>query len=192
MQAQARCPWARTEQEIAYHDQEWCRPCRDDKALFELLELEGFQAGLSWRLILERRAALREAFAGFDPAALAQWGEAELAVALAAPGVIKNRSKARCAAVNARAFLRVQAEWGSFADYLWHWVDGMPVDHRLERAEDTPAEDALSRRVSADLKKRGFQFVGPVIVYSYLQAAGLINDHLLSCPWHDRCREEAP
>ena len=160
----ARCPWAKTEHEILYHDTEWCRPCRDDRALFELLELEGFQAGLSWKLILERRAALRAAFADFEPAALAGWGEDEVEAALAAPGVIKNRS--------------------SFARYLWHWVDGVPVDHRLERPEDMPAEDDLSRRVSADLKKRGFRFVGPVIVYSYLQGAGLINDHLVTCPWH--------
>ena len=164
-----RCPWARSEHEAAYHDEEWCRPCRDDKALFELLELEGFQAGLTWRRILERRAA-----------------------ALAAPGVIKNRSKARCAVTNARAFLQVQEEWGSFADYLWHWVDGVPVNHRLERTEDMPAEDDLSRRVSADLKKRGFRFVGPVIIYSYLQGAGLINDHLVTCPWHDRVQEGMP
>ena len=176
----ARCPWAKTEHEILYHDTEWCRPCRDDRALFELLELEGFQAGLSWKLILERRAA----FADFEPAALAVWGEDEVEAALAAPGVIKNRSKARCAVTNARAFLAVAEEWGSFARYLWHWVDGVPVDHRLERPEDMPAEDDLSRRVSADLKKRGFRFVGPVIVYSYLQGAGLINDHLVTCPWH--------
>ena len=150
----------------------------------QLLELEGFQAGLSWKLILERRAALRAAFADFEPAALAVWGEDEVEAALAAPGVIKNRSKARCAVTNARAFLAVAEEWGSFARYLWHWVDGVPVDHRLERPEDMPAEDDLSRRVSADLKKRGFRFVGPVIVYSYLQGAGLINDHLVTCPWH--------
>jgi len=149
----ARCPWAKTEHEILYHDTEWCRPCRDDRALFELLELAG-------------------------------WGEDEVEAALAAPGVIKNRSKARCAVTNARAFLAVAEEWGSFARYLWHWVDGVPVDHRLERPEDMPAEDDLSRRVSADLKKRGFRFVGPVIVYSYLQGAGLINDHLVTCPWH--------
>ena len=106
--------------------------------------------------------------------------------------MIKNRSKARCAVTNARAFLKVQEEWGSFADYLWHWVDGVPVDHRLERTEDMPAQDDLSRRVSADLKQRGFRFVGPVIIYSYLQGAGLINDHLVTCPWHDRVQEEMP
>ena len=192
MEETRRCPWARTEREIAYHDNEWCRPCRDDRTLFELLELEGFQAGLSWRLVLERRAALNAAFAGFDPAALAGWGEAEIAAALDAPGVIKNRSKARCAVTNARAFLKVREEWGSFAAYLWHWVDGVPVDHRLERPEDMPAQDGLSRRVSADLKRRGFRFVGPVIVYSYLQAAGLINDHLVTCPWHHKVREDTP
>ena len=136
----ARCPWAKTEHEILYHDTEWCRPCRDDRALFELLELEGFQAGLSWKLILERRAALRAAFADFEPAALAGWGEDEVEAALAAPGVIKNRSKARCAVTNARAFLAVAEEWGSFARYLWHWVGGVPVDHRLERPGDMPAE----------------------------------------------------
>ena len=109
----ARCPWAKTEHEILYHDTEWCRPCRDDRALFELLELEGFQAGLSWKLILERRAALRAAFADFEPAALAGWGEDEVEAALAAPGVIKNRSKARCAVTNARAFLAVAEEWAA-------------------------------------------------------------------------------
>jgi len=181
-----RCRWANPKNPayIAYHDGEWGVPLHDDRALFELLELEGFQAGLSWKLILERRAALRAAFADFEPAALAGWGEDEVEAALAAPGVIKNRSKARCAVTNARAFLAVAEEWGSFARYLWHWVDGVPVDHRLERPEDMPAEDDLSRRVSADLKKRGFRFVGPVIVYSYLQGAGLINDHLVTCPWH--------
>ena len=180
----ARCPWAKTEHEILYHDTEWCRPCRDDRALFELLELEGFQDGLSWKLSLERRADLRADLADIEPAALAGWGEDEVEAALAAPGVIKNRSKARCAVTNARAFLAVAEEWGSFARYLWHWVDGVPVDNRLERPEDMPAEDDLSRRVSADLKERGFRFVGPVIVYSYLQGAGLINDHLVTCPWH--------
>ena len=162
----------------------FCTTTRSGAGPAELLELEGFQAGLSWKLILERRAALRAAFADFEPAALAGWGEDEVEAALAAPGVIKNRSKARCAVTNARAFLAVAEEWGSFARYLWHWVDGVPVDHRLERPEDMPAEDDLSRRVSADLKKRGFRFVGPVIVYSYLQGAGLINDHLVTCPWH--------
>ena len=181
-----RCWWANPNNEayVRYHDEEWGVPVRDDRMLFEMLILEGFQAGLSWKLILERRAALRAAFADFEPAALAGWGEDEVEAALAAPGVIKNRSKARCAVTNARAFLAVAEEWGSFARYLWHWVDGVPVDHRLERPEDMPAEDDLSRRVSADLKKRGFRFVGPVIVYSYLQGAGLINDHLVTCPWH--------
>lgn len=180
----ARCPWAKTEHEILYHDTEWCRPCRDDRALFELLELEGFQAGLSWKLILERRAALRAAFADFEPAALAGWGEDEVEAALAAPGVIKNRSKARCAVTNARAFLAVAEEWGSFARYLWHWVDGVPGGPPAGAAGGHARRGRPVRRVSADLKKRGFRFVGPVIVYSYLQGAGLINDHLVTCPWH--------
>ena len=179
-----RCPWARTPEEIAYHDTEWCRPCHDDRLLFELLELEGFQAGLSWRLILERRAALKAAYAGFDPAVLRAWGPEEEAVALAAPGVLKNRRKAHAAVVNAQAFLKVAEEFGSFDAYLWAWVEGKPIVNRWETPDQMPAQTALSQRFSADLKKRGFQFVGPVICYSYLQAAGLIDDHLVSCPWH--------
>jgi len=192
MEQSARCPWARTDHEITYHDTEWCRPCHDDRALFELLELEGFQAGLSWGLILERRQALREAFAGFDPALLARWGDKDIQAALAAPGIIRNRAKARCAVSNAKAFLKVQAEWGSFDAYLWHWVEGRPIVNSWTSLDQVPAETELSRTVSADLRRRGFKFVGPVIVYSYLQAAGLINDHLVSCPWHKLCGEGAP
>lgn len=182
-----RCPWAKTPLEIAYHDGEWGRPLHDERALFELLELEGFQAGLSWSLILERRAALREAFAGFDPEKLAAWGEEEVQRALTAPGVIRNRSKVHCAVTNAQAFLRVRKEFGSFDAYLWGWTEGKQLEGGLERMEDTPAQTELSRALSRDLKKRGFKFVGPVIVYSLMQAAGLVNDHLLSCPWHELC-----
>lgn len=189
MKQQARCPWARSELELAYHDGEWGRPLHDERALFALLELEGFQAGLSWKLILERRPALYAAFAGFDPEMLAQWGEEEIAQALAAPGVIKNRAKTRCAVTNARAFLEVQRQWGSFDAYLWSWVDGVPIVNRWESPDQVPAQTALSQALSADLKKRGFRFAGPVIVYSLMQAAGLVNDHLLSCPWHAACGE---
>lgn len=179
-----RCPWAKTPVEIEYHDREWCRPCHDDKALFELLELEGFQAGLTWRLVLERRAALNAAFAGFDPQILAGWGPEEEAAALSAPGMVKNRRKIHAAAVNARAFLKVQAEFGSFDAYLWSWAKDGPVVNAWERQDQMPAKTPLSEALSADLKRRGFQFVGPVICYSYLQAAGLVDDHLVSCPWH--------
>lgn len=184
-----RCPWAKTQVEIEYHDNEWCVPCHDDRTLFELLELEGFQAGLTWRLVLERRQALNAALAGFDPAVLAAWGSEDEAAALTAPGMLKNRRKVHAAVVNARAFLQVQAEWGSFAGYLWSWVEGKPVVNSWTAPEQMPAQSPLSQTVSADLKKRGFQFAGPVICYSYLQAAGLIDDHLISCPWHGRGRD---
>lgn len=179
-----RCPWAKDALDQDYHDHQWGRPCHDDRALFELLELEGFQAGLSWHLILERREALRTAFAGFDPAVLASWTEADLAAALAAPGVIRNRAKVRCAVSNARAFLAVEAEFGSFDAYLWSWVEGQPILNHWTSSDQVPAQTPLSEALSRDLKKRGFRFVGPVIVYSYLQAAGLVNDHLTTCPWH--------
>lgn len=185
--AGTRCPWANTPLEIAYHDAEWGRPLHDERALFELLELEGFQAGLSWSLILERREAMRAAFEGFDPVRLAAWGDEEVQRALTAPGVIRNRSKVASAVINAKAFLRVQGEFGSFDAYLWGWTEGKQLEGRLERMEETPAQTELSRALSQDLKKRGFKFVGPVIVYSLMQAAGLVNDHLLSCPWWEEC-----
>lgn len=182
-----RCPWACTPLEIAYHDDEWCRPCHDEKKLFEFLELEGMQAGLSWRFILERRAAFNRVYAGFDPAVLARWGAADVERALAAPGVLKNRRKAESVVTNARAFLNVQEEWGSFDAYLWSWAEGTPRINRWTDQAQMPAESPLSAALSADLKKRGFRFVGPVICYSYLQAAGLVNDHLVSCPFYEAC-----
>lgn len=184
-----RCPWAKAPVEVDYHDREWCRPCHEDGMLFELLELEGFQAGLTWRLVLERRQALKAAFAGFDPAVLAGWGPEEEAAALAAPGVVKNRRKAHAAVVNARAFLKVREEFGTFDAYLWSWVEGRPRINRWTAPEQMPAQSPLSQALSADLKRRGFQFVGPVICYSYLQAAGLVDDHLVSCPWHSDHRK---
>ena len=189
MSTSTRCPWARTALEQSYHDDEWGRPLHGDQALFELLELEGFQAGLSWGLILERRPALRSAFAGFDPQILAQWGEEDIAAALTVPGVIKNRAKARCAVSNAKAFLAVQREFGTFDRYLWSWVEGAPLVNHWDSPDQVPAETPLSQALSADLRCRGFKCVGPVIIYSYLQSAGLINDHLTTCPWHALCQE---
>ncbi|MCR5084128.1 MAG: DNA-3-methyladenine glycosylase I [Succinivibrionaceae bacterium] len=165
-----------------YHDHRWCRPVHDDRELFALLILEGKQAGLSWATVLHREAQIRAACSGLDPEAVARYTESDLGRLMGAPGIIRNRRKLAALVQNARAFLGVQAEAGSFDAYLWGWCGGEPIDHRPRSMADIPAEDGLSRRLSADLRRRGFAFVGPTIVYSYLQAAGLINDHLVGCP----------
>ena len=180
-----RCPWAKTPAEITYHDQEWGRPLHDDRALFELLVLEGMQAGVSWPIILQKREAFRRAFDHFDPQAVAAYDEEKINALMQDPGILRNRVKLRCAVSNAAAFLRVQEEFGSFDRYLWGWVDGKPIVNHPQSMADLPAKTPLSEAISADLKKRGFKFVGPVIVYSYLQSAGLINDHMVWCPLHD-------
>lgn len=180
-----RCWGSATAEEAAYHDARWCVPQHDDRELFAMLELEGMQAGLSWKTILLKERAIRAAFDGFDPAEVAAYDDVEIERVLAAPGVIRNRAKVRCAVSNAQAFLEVQREWGSFDAYIWHFTDGKVVDHRLEGMADMPACDEMSEIVSTDLKKRGFKFVGPVIVCSYLQGIGVYNDHLLSCPYRN-------
>ena len=181
---QARCPWAVTPAEIAYHDHEWGRPLHDDRALFELLVLEGMQAGVSWRIILETRAAFRQAFDGFDPQIVAGYGPEKLEALMHDSGILRNRTKLRCAISNAAAFLHIQQEFGSFDNYIWSWVGGVPIVNHPCSMEDLPAQTPLSETISTDLKKRGFKFVGPVIVYAYLQSAGLVNDHMEWCPWH--------
>lgn len=182
----SRCPWAKTPAEIRYHDEEWGRPLHDDRALFELLVLEGMQAGVSWNIILQKREAFRQAFDNFDPRLVAAYDETKLEDLMRNPGILRNRTKLRCAVSNAAAFLRVQEEFGSFDRYLWQWVDGVPIVNHPQSMADLPAKTPLSEALSADLKKRAFKFVGPVIVYSYLQAAGLINDHMAWCPLHDQ------
>ena len=173
-----RCAWARGEEMQRYHDEEWGRPCHDDGRLFEMLLLEGFQAGLSWAIVLRKREAFREALDGFAPAKVAAYGEADIQRLLANPAIIRSERKLRAAADNARAFLRIQEEFGSFSNYLWHFTRGEQVVHRdgLLRAS-SPLSDAVSR----DLKGRGMRFVGSVIIYSYLQAAGIIDDHEPEC-----------
>lgn len=179
-----RCGWVfDSEKMLRYHDERWCKPVHDDDELYAMLILEGMQAGLSWSLIIEREAQIRAAFDGLDPKKVADYDEGEEARLLTAPGVIHNRLKIHAAVTNAKAFLKLQEEFGSFDAYLWAFVDGTPIDHRLERVEDMPAENDLSRLVSKDLKKRGFRFVGPTIVYSYLQGVGLFNDHVLDCDY---------
>lgn len=177
-----RCPWAeRTELERQYHDTEWGIPTRDDRRLFEFLLLEGAQAGLAWITVLRKRDAYRAAFDGFDPERIARYGEAKIAALLDTPELIRNRLKIVSAVTNAQAFLNIQAEFGSFADYLWGHVDGRAITQIWPRQEDLPSRSALSERLSKDLQQRGFRFVGPVICYSYLQAVGVVNDHIAGC-----------
>lgn len=184
--AKERCPWAQSTSEYqAYHDNEWGRPQHDDRVLYEFLILEGAQAGLSWRTVLEKRAGYREAFADFDPIKVARFTDARLEKLLLDPGIVRNRLKVWSARTNAQAFLRVQQEFGSFNAYLWGFVDGHPTDNRFTALSQVPARTELSDRISKDLLKRGFKFVGSTVVYAYLQAMGVVNDHLLSCPQHD-------
>ena len=166
---------------VRYHDEEWGVPTHDDQELFELLILEGAQAGLSWRSVLTRRDGYRKAFAGFDPATVAGMGPEVQAELLAEAGIIRNRAKVASAVSNAEAFVRVQAELGSFDAYLWGWVGGRPLCNFWERSSDVPAMTELSEALSADLRRRGFRFVGPTICYAYLQATGVVMDHLTSC-----------
>jgi DNA-3-methyladenine glycosylase I len=177
-----RCGWALDDPlNRDYHDREWGVPLRDDNALFELLCLEGAQAGLSWITILRKRDGYRRAFAGFDPQTLAGWGEAEAARLLADPGIVRNRAKIASVLANARACLSLTDEKGSFSDYLWSFVGGSPVQNRWQSMGDLPAETDASRTMSRDLKRRGFNFVGPTIVYAFMQSAGMVNDHVISC-----------
>ena len=179
-----RCHWARGEPEIAYHDREWGVPLHADRRLFELLILEGAQAGLSWSTVLRRRSGYRRAFAGFDPSRVARFTPAAVARLLRDPGIIRHRGKIESAVGNARAFLAIQREHGSFAAYLWSSVGGRPVQNRRRALREVPAETAVSRELSRDLRRRGFTFAGPTICYAFMQAAGLVNDHLTSCFRH--------
>jgi DNA-3-methyladenine glycosylase I len=183
MAARQRCPWAESSDLMrAYHDDEWGVPSHDDTHLFEMLMLEGAQAGLSWSTILNKRANYRRAFDGFDPERVVRYDEAKLAALLADPGIVRNRLKVASAVKNARAFLAVRDEHGTFAEYLWAWTDGKPIVNRPRTTADLPARTELSDRIGKDMKKRGFTFVGSTIVYSYLQAVGVVNDHLVTCP----------
>lgn len=176
-----RCGWVHDELDMAYHDEEWGTPLHDDRRLFELLILEGMQAGLSWSLILHRREAMRRAFDGFDPNIIANYGDDKLAELLQNPEVIRNRAKIAALVTNAKAFLQVQQEFGSFDAYIWGFVNGKPIENYLQTAADVPVSTPLSDEMSKALKKRGFKFVGTTICYSYMQAAGLVNDHMADC-----------
>ena len=179
--APRRCPWATHEPAIGYHDTEWGVPHHDESALFELLTLEGAQAGLSWDTILKKRDGYREAFVRFDPTAVAAFDVDRIAELVANPRIVRHRGKIASAVKNAAAFLEVQRAFGSFDAYLWAFVDGKPVVTRRTDDEELPGTTDLSDRVSADLRKRGFTFVGSTIVYAYLQATGVVDDHRATC-----------
>ena len=181
MKGVERCGWARDDLSIAYHDKEWGVPLHDDRALFEFLILEGAQAGLSWSTILKKRPAYRAAFDRFNPRKVARYDEARLQALLANDGIVRNRLKIRAAVRNANAFLAVQKEFGSFSEYVWRFTGGKPLQNRRRRLQDVPARTAESDAMSKDLSKRGFTFVGSTICYAFMQATGMVNDHLVSC-----------
>jgi DNA-3-methyladenine glycosylase I len=177
-----RCDWADSSPlQIEYHDKEWGVPVHDDRKHFEMLVLEGAQAGLSWETVLHKREAYRKAFKGFDPKEVARMRDEELEEQLKNPGIIRNRLKVFAARKNAVAFLNIQEEFGSFDSYVWRFVGGKPIDGPFSTIKDIPVKTAESEVLSRDLKKRGMSFVGPTIIYAYMQAVGLVNDHLISC-----------
>ena len=183
-----RCDWATTDLGIAYHDEEWGVPRHDDRVLFEFLILEGAQAGLSWETILRKRDAYRAAFAGFDPEKVAAFGPRDVRRLLADEGIVRNRLKVASAIANARAFLAVREEFGTFDRYVWDFVGGRPLQNRRARMKDVPARTAESDAMSKDLRRRGFNFVGSTICYAYMQAVGMVNDHLVGCFRHGPVR----
>jgi DNA-3-methyladenine glycosylase I len=177
-----RCSWAGTREDMcAYHDQEWGVPIHDDRLHFELLTLEGAQAGLSWETILRKRDGYRAAFAGFDPDRVARYSETQQQALMLDAGIVRNRLKIRSTVSNARAFLDVQREFGTFDAYIWQFTGGRSTQNAWQDLSQLPAETEESRAMSRDLKKRGFRFVGPTICYAYMQAAGMVNDHVVDC-----------
>jgi DNA-3-methyladenine glycosylase I len=191
MEGPSRCRWAEGHELLRhYHDEEWGVPLHEEGRHFEYLMLETMQAGLSWLTILKKREAFRRAFADFDPERIARFDETDIERLMGDTEIIRNRRKLESAIRNARAFLAVREEFGSFDRYLWSFTDGEPIDHALQSPEEEPTRSELSERVSKDLKKRGFSFVGPVIVYAHLQAVGVINDHLVSCFRHKEVQKQ--
>ncbi len=176
-----RCPWAKSDLMVRYHDEEWGVPLHDDWRLFEFLVLEGAQAGLSWETILRKRENYRAAFDHFDPALVAKYGARRVKQLLADAGIVRNRLKIAAAIDNARAFLPVREEFGSFDAYLWQFVEGKPIANAWRSTKDVPARTALSDALSKDLRRRGFRFVGSTICYAFMQAVGMVNDHLVFC-----------
>ena len=193
MKPRSRCPWPGTQEfYVRYHDEEWGVPVHDDRRLFEFLVLEGAQAGLSWATILKKREAYRAAFAEFDLAQVARFGARDQRRLLADAGIVRNRLKIESAIANARAFLDVQSEAGSFDRWIWGFVEGRPIVNRWKTLRQIPPKTPLSDRISKELKGRGFRFVGSTIVYAHMQATGMVNDHLVSCfRWREVGRERS-
>jgi DNA-3-methyladenine glycosylase I len=184
-----RCGWAGSDLMVRYHDQEWGVPLHDDRALFEFLCLEGAQAGLSWETVLRKRGNYRAAFADFDPVAVAGFKPQKLEKLLSDPGLIRNRLKLESTVNNARALLEVQAEFGSFDAYIWRFVDGRPVVNSWSSMKEIPPQTPVSDAISKDLRKRGFNFVGSTICYAFMQAVGMVNDHLVTCFRHEQLKK---
>lgn len=180
-----RCPWARNELAVLYHDREWGVPVHDDRTLFEFLILEGAQAGLSWDTILQKRENYRKAFDGFEVKRVARYDERRIRALLGDAGIVRNRLKIASAVRNAQAFLKVQKEFGAFDRYLWQFVDGKPKKNAWRNSKDVPARTPESDALSRNLKKRGFNFVGSTILYAFMQAIGMVNDHLVDCFRYD-------
>lgn len=183
-----RCSWASNELNIPYHDTEWGVPVHDDRILFEFLILEGAQAGLSWDTVLKKRENYRKAFDNFDPVKVAKFSEAKCAKLIHDEGIVRNRLKIASAVRNAKAFLAVQKEFGSFNKYIWSFVGGNPIDGKRKVFSDVPAKTDVSDALSKDLKKRGFNFVGSTVMYAFMQATGMVNDHLKTCFRYKECQ----
>lgn len=176
-----RCEWAKEEPNISYHNNEWGRPVHDDKKLFEFLILEGAQAGLSWTTILKRRDGYRNAFANFDPKKIAKFDDKKISKLLLDESIIRNRLKITSAVNNAKQFLKIQKEFGSFDKYVWSFINHKPIKNKFKKLSDLPASTPISEKLSKDLKQRGFTFVGPTICYAMMQAIGMVNDHTSNC-----------
>ena len=187
-QKPARCPWPGTDPlYVAYHDEEWGVPERDDRALYEKLVLDGFQAGLSWITILRKREAFRLAFDDFDPERIARYPKRKVEALMRDQGIVRNRMKIEGAIASARAWLDIMEKGAGFAPFLWDFAGGEPIVNRYKAMREVPAETELSRKISKELKARGFKFCGPTIIYAFMQAVGLVNDHLIGCPRHAAC-----
>lgn len=194
MSIKIRCAWVNLNnpEYVAYHDKEWGKPVHDDRHLFEMLILEGAQAGLSWEIVLKKRDNYRRLFANFDPIKVSKFTQAKIEKLLLNPGIVRNRLKVESTISNAKAFLKVQKEFGSFSKYLWQFVDNKPIDNCFASLKEYPTKSLVSDKISKDLKKRGFRFVGSTIIYAYMQAIGMVNDHTMNCykriakqqPWY--------
>lgn len=180
------CKWAKSEIEIKYHNEEWCRVCHDERKLFEMLILEGMQAGLSWKCVLNKRENMREAFDNFDYNKIAKYNSKKIEKLLNNKGIIRNKRKLNALIINANKFIEVQKEFGSFDKYIWSFTKGKRIDNKLKPSDKLPARNELSDLISKDLIKRGFKFTGSVIIYSYLQGIGIINDHTVNCKFYNK------